>query len=450
MEDTIMESTDYDKKPSLLEKIRQNHVVISFPATEEDYRTKMKLIIEHRLEFPSKLRPAIQKAIFQDTPQLFILDLYNEVMKFFVTEAIQIRPAIGEDPLMAIFMWYTSKCCPGAQQIFERFYSGREAEWHGLDDSVDTEEEAEVVIRLFPIILGMSISREDVCWFGRHYNNLGTIYLTPTIDAISVLLSCTRSISFLPLFLKLRLEFRRCSFMSTFMTKNDEKLWMQLLFNRNLVSPMSDNGQQETFLAMLVNLMRSGLVSKEEFGSNGMMNIFLRIGKDVKSEAFKRRLEILIKWNPYLLLNFKKGSGTLLYDFCHINGASIAIKHYSNTKSANEIFSELSLIVELGIYYYPEQLGFIFHNSNFQIFCDQLGNKRMVHLIHEKLERVLRQRHDQTLAALAFSVAQNRYINEPFPDALYAIIRHDPMEALMLNDRSPQTDRTLSGLLATT
>ena len=77
---------------------------------------KLEVIVRHKSEFPSKFRHCIDSIAdsSQSTPQQSWVTLQKEITKFFLPK---LRP------------------------------------WGGLDNDVDTKEEAEVAIRVFPTVL---------------------------------------------------------------------------------------------------------------------------------------------------------------------------------------------------------------------------------------------------------------------------------------------------------
>jgi hypothetical protein len=69
-------------------------------------------------------------------------------------------------------------------------------QWHGLDSDVDTEEEAELAIRFFPGVMTEELSR----------NILGPGMHIQVFRPIHLLLTSSKAVSFVPLFLKLDVD----------------------------------------------------------------------------------------------------------------------------------------------------------------------------------------------------------------------------------------------------
>ena len=107
----------------------------------------MNLAIEHKSEFPSKLRPAIAIAASKCRPGIFVSEIYIAATYFFFGRYRELSDL---------------------QQEFEfPNLASSQDEWHGLDSTTDTEDEVELVIRLFPWILqeellGMPSSRGQI------------------------------------------------------------------------------------------------------------------------------------------------------------------------------------------------------------------------------------------------------------------------------------------------
>jgi len=124
------------------------------------YKSTMDRIIQHQVEFPIKIRRAIQEAEMESRSdaEAFCVSVYESLKSLFL-------------------------CVPHAG-----------AQWDGLDSDLDTEDQVEVAIRLLPPILGEKLQIwEDV-------------YLT-VYYPISLAASSLKTVSFVPQLAKLAIEF---------------------------------------------------------------------------------------------------------------------------------------------------------------------------------------------------------------------------------------------------
>jgi hypothetical protein len=117
-----------DGASTLLELLRHTHD--PFQELLYSQEKTMLLIIRHQSEFPVKIREAIHLAANapERTPEWFVVEVYNalKVMLLCKPEKENTKNENIERPLLL---------------------------WNGLDSAVDTEEEVEVAIRVFPDVL---------------------------------------------------------------------------------------------------------------------------------------------------------------------------------------------------------------------------------------------------------------------------------------------------------
>lgn len=463
-----MNETSFRPRPrrttTLLEDLRKQLVAgnILEPTTEEEAEQKMNLILAHKAEFPSKLRAAIREASeVSEHPaqnQLFGGEDDSSMESRSSGESIPSKKRISRFFLRCCRLQTTRRRRPRTRtqpEIFLRkvynavkiFFLGamyRDYDrfqtlhwllgWNGLDSDVDTEAEAELAIRCFPKILNQT----------SHLERTGLHRARP----IHMLLSHARAVSFVPLFAELGVELGRF--------KTEEKGGLacsnmsvvgQLLCNRIALTVESSRAHfrgeapdttevDKRSLAVLVRLGERGLVTKEDIYSCGYdLIIDLFVAASYREPAFiEKRLRLLIDWNPTTLTEFGgKGGYNLLDTYFRWNNYHDKWNFYEEHVEVR-IFE---LIFELGMFYFPLEMGYVFHNTTFQLACERIGTEKVGEMIHSKLLKTLaesKQRKKKsnkkrvTLQSLVVSAAANGDISL---DGLYTLVRCDPAMALL-------------------
>jgi hypothetical protein len=245
-----------------------------------------------------------------------------------------------------------------------------------LDQDVDTEDEAEIAIRFFPSVL-------------------------TEISPILNLLSSTKSISFVPLFMKLGLELVRDEWpdfhYKSMRLRYSWPLVMRLLCNNSYRGVDMELNQKS--LLTLMRLKQKGLLKKEDIHSS---HVTCLIGNDRRESAFiETRLRLLFEWNPTLLQEFGRSS------------------NYWYPNFSNRIFE---LVFELGTSHFPGQVGFVFHNANYSNFCNWFGTKRVTDVIHKRILQILARSNTELRAAVLNAATTD----EISLDGLYTLLRCDP------------------------
>ena len=98
------------------------------------------------------------------------------------------------------------------------------------------------------------------------------------------------------------------------------------------------------------------------------------------------------------------------------------------------------VLFELGIFYYPLQVGFLFHNDIFALACQRMGTQAVNEIVNDKLARNVGHggSHNTTLQHLVIAAATNEEISL---DGVYTLIRCDPT-IVLLPQCSPSTTST--------
>lgn len=362
---------------SLLERLRQNLIVVN-PTTEEEAREKVKLIIEHTLEFPSKIRPAITatSTLYNIDPdgEAFLATLNLALTRFFSCESVETgEPALFVPP-------------------------------QSLNDEIDTVEEAELLLRFFPNVLTTEIFMFKVEGMVRgdmHGDQHGfLVSLTCIPNPVSTLLIQEKAISFVPLFVQLGIEIG-----------GFEERERGGLVTASILTELFDSTFEQA-LPSLVQLREKGLVEQHE--ECDLMSSLLSAANDDKPLDFiETRLRLLVEWNPTILMNGDNHTYLL---------------HFHRFTDWNKDQRIHQAIIELGKTHYPEHLGFVFHKminnrdlTYFSVSCSSGQTEWMKRMVFDV---VLRSVERNTLRYYILLAATNDDISL---DGLYTLIRYDPI-----------------------
>jgi hypothetical protein len=375
------------QKPSLLERLRQQRVVVD-PTTEKDARQKMNLIIEHRLEFPSNLREAIRESLGEEhsecQPEIFLSEVYKSVKAFFFGRSNRNNDE-SDDESKSTLQW-----------------------WYGLDSDVDTEEEVELAIRLFPNLL-----TEEYFSFSS-LNGCYPIYVS---------LMCLKALFFIPLLAELGVELGRFKEkerggLTCFMKSVLFQLFCNVIL-RDDHDEESSGKLDEASTAILMRLKEKGLMKKEDIYQCDLANLLLYRALYKKTLRIEKRFKFLINWNPSILMECGQGNNLLNHYVCRLCRTNEGCLHPDTVQ-------RFQAIVELGMYHFPAELGFVFHKPTFQLACENFGTKKVARIIDGEILRSLEQ-NNNTLNALVFAAATNDEISL---DGVYILFRRDPIALL--------------------
>jgi len=416
-----------DEETSLLQRLRRRQLVVHPTTTEDEAKQKQKLILDHRSEFPSKLRCFIQKGS-KLPPEIFLRGIYEALKK--------------------LFLRLPHSCHMRIDLPWDRDFS------HGLDAAVDTEEEVELAIRFFPELLKEQYSQTSTESF---------LYLARPIH---MLLTFHRAVSFVPLFLRLGeemgfdmgannfAEYYRFEKMEEGVDHSNYRKYVlrQLLvdqfsvlhdkfpdFHSDIDRGFRRKDLRDESLAVLKRLRDEGMVTEEDlYDCDLLLWMMQQVGCEILSfEEFTERLDILIEWNPCLLEDC--GTGTTLIEevaSCHEDGADW-----------DDFFPYLIYeIFELGMQYSPVCLGYIHHmyttekcneftrlgfsphvriTSNLLHHCSQYGVED-AESFHYRIKEYVTS-HPNPMEDFVSYVAKDVMISV---EGLYTLVRLDPIASI--------------------
>jgi len=414
-------------------------MVVVNPTTENEARKKMDLIIKHRSEFPSGLREAITEASRsaskttsdsneEPTPELFLSEVYEAFKSFFFGKRIALDNDDDTDDNNSI-----------ENDIEE---SEREVNvvpfswWHGLDSDVDTEEETELAIRVFPNILMEKQKKSPLS----SMNDCYPIYM---------LLVCSKSLPFIPLLAELGVELGRGRFVK------DERggltcFMRNVIFNlihNNVLRDDHDKDESssekvdELSAAVMSRLKEKGLLEVIDIYEYDLVEMLL-YWSDKKKKRYisrqrktskrrheaKQRFRVLIDLNPSILVE------------CGGRGKSL-LRHYlrdflsgtDGCESKERVsLPTFRMIFELGMSHFPKEIGFVFHDTNFELSCEIFGIEMVARIVDNELSSNLDRRentkNDKNITQdLVVAAVSNCKISL---DGVYTLFRRDPMMML--------------------
>eukprot|EP00533_Pseudo-nitzschia_delicatissima_P014932 CAMPEP_0197268336 /NCGR_PEP_ID=MMETSP1432-20130617/4113_1 /TAXON_ID=44447 /ORGANISM="Pseudo-nitzschia delicatissima, Strain UNC1205" /LENGTH=363 /DNA_ID=CAMNT_0042733377 /DNA_START=636 /DNA_END=1727 /DNA_ORIENTATION=+ len=356
----------------LLERLRQKLIVVN-PTTEEEAREKVKLIVEHTSEFPSKVRPAITSMSTQyniePDAEAFLATLYLALTRFFSCESVETgEPALFVPP-------------------------------QSLNDEIDTAQEIELLLRCFPNLLTTKLFMFKV--EGRVGGDLHgyVVSLNYFPNPVSTLLIQEKAISFVPLFVELGIE------IGGFEERERGGLACENFLTKLFYSTF------EQALTILVQLREKGLVEKQE-ECDVMSSLLSAKNEGNPLDFIETRLRLLVEWNPTILMNCDNHTYLL---------------HFYRFTDRNKDQRIHQAIIELGMTHYPEHLGFVFHkmiNQDFNYFAVSCSSGQTEWMKRIVCDVILRSVQRNTLHDYILAAATNDEISL---DGLYTVIRYDPI-----------------------
>jgi len=353
-------------------------------------------IIRHRSEFPVKIREAIQIAAVANAQE-------SNPKQFCRTVERALKSLLVGIPVID-------------NTENENNEAAAAAKWDGLDSEVDTEEEVEVAIRFFPLVLRIQ-------WYDVRVD----------ADPINCLPLCLKALPFVPLLAELGAEFH--------LFEEEEQGGLidgdfscaleELVTNKKLLrrEPRRDDEEfrrqlDEASLLVLVRLKENGLMRKGDIEKiYYVCDLVLE-----KPSRTEKRIRFFLDWDPTILKQWTRVS--LLHIFLR------QCEKYKHRVSKDEWWGRFQMIFELGMSHYPEEIGFLFYrvrNSTptFQIACNVFGKEDVIKVFHEMILKSTMGRCN-TIRTLVITAATNKRISL---DSLYFLIRLDPI-ALMSADIS--------------
>ncbi len=400
-----------ENNESLLKRLRGMEPLKN-PVQIDEFWERADLVVEHVSELPLMIRQAIALRVEQG--------LLNRQRSFFF-----------------LFKRYTTELlfgCPirargRANLHFGSFFTDNPSlGWRGLDSDVDTEDQIELVIRLFPGVLNVSARLNR-----RAMNELH--------DSVVFLASSVKAVSFIPLVVTLKAEF------NSYADKDSERLSIDavglsvLLLNNTFAEKRYRAGPSmeldEKSLAALVRLSKIEIF-RNYLSSDDVSRITKRfLLKVMHSRSFgfiAKRLRFLIKWDA------DRFDAKLI----HPNRPSL-IKLFSEVKSERS-GRELNIrLYELALtmgrkYYSTEVLGIAFFAGNFEVACDTFGTERVKKVLNDKILEATESRSkknnygkfvDNVVQATVLRAARTKSVEE-----LYTWIRFDPNLLMIGSERN--------------
>ena len=448
---------------SLLEMLRQELVVVT-PTTKMEAIQKFNLIKKHLGEFPPKLQGIIRYILktfseSETTAETDLWAIYLVVKEFFlgkdIWESIIAKSLLLQNPTteeaasqeLDLIIEYRD-CFPSELQetisimedessmiVFSTIqaaikdYLSKKAtwgEWYGLDKDVDTHDQAEVVIRLFPTVL---------------------YELRDNLSPTCFLMTSSKAVSFVPLFLKLGSREFQDSGVQPIVNRvpyNFSEVYLQQIiagllcnnsWNRDGNKENSAELDKESLQA-LKHCREIGLVQRGEmFCMLDYLFVFwnakeyyfddYRSEDDVEfvGEFFQKRFKLVLDWGPFLLESYMLKDG---FWVCLSN-----IHENSNEKVIDPV---IRTACQVSLSHYPKELGFMFsqqyvHDSlrpNMRM-RRELAQQKIFKIGREEITKAMRQ-NKVPIKEWVRAVASNEKIP---PDGLYALIRSDPIGAII-------------------
>eukprot|EP00531_Pseudo-nitzschia_arenysensis_P007346 CAMPEP_0116137712 /NCGR_PEP_ID=MMETSP0329-20121206/12388_1 /TAXON_ID=697910 /ORGANISM="Pseudo-nitzschia arenysensis, Strain B593" /LENGTH=457 /DNA_ID=CAMNT_0003632633 /DNA_START=207 /DNA_END=1580 /DNA_ORIENTATION=+ len=450
---------------SLLEALRRKLVEESIiePTTKQAARRKMDLILRHSSEFPSKLRAAIEEASYNEAMEYLSLQAIEHLSLQTMnpnTESAILRRKYAKTILHRIDPQNFLARVYEAIKVFFLgvLYRATDAQrhhhwilgWHGLDHTMDTQDEAELAIRCFPQILTQTT----------HLKSTGLQFCMP----IHMLLVDAKTVQFIPLFAKLGMEFGKFPSWARgglFCGPKNLSLVTQLLYNTMAATAENSRAQlrgvkpnteavDATSLQVLTRLRKMGLVHTDDIKSLPLIIDLFNVASYREMTFVEQRLRFLIDCHPNLLQDCGNGNN-LLWASCAWNNF-FREERFCRKRVEVRIFE---IIFECGMTYYPLQIGHIFHDTSFQVACERMGSPIVKEMVREKLSGTLghtrlsnknqnysieqtdgKEKKNITLQTLVIAAASNSKISL---DGVYTLIRLDPTIALMPQGPHPTT-----------
>ena len=270
--------------------------------------------------------------------------------------------------------------------------------------NVDTEEEVELVLRLFP-----EVFMQTHCFL---------VWLT----------SCAQAVTFVPLFLKLGAE------LSLHYKQIERQVTTATRYIPSIILRIDDWDWDcpevcDSSLSVLARLIKEKY-DVEETKAFAITESLLSSSEHRGMAFVEAKIRFLIDWMPEVLSgdgptiksrfpSFKK----IRYQTCL--EIFLSSDEIENNKRNLRIFE---VLVELGMFHYPRSLGFAFHERNLDWACYYFDVQQVKQIVHGKLGSVaLKQFCKGGSTRNDFLIENSR---EWSADAVYMVIRYDPIGVL--------------------
>jgi len=368
---------------SLLEELRKMICWTEEPTNNEE--RLMEVVLRNQALFPSRLRPIITRV--RNTVAVDITD----------TEA-------------QLFCKYLTVSVEAFLKGLLRLNDG----WNGPAKDIDTEDQIELVIRLFPNVLEKNA-------------------------LLFMLASSAKSVSFIPLvadlideFVETQVHFGLCPGLCPLPIY---ELVSELLNNTRAKKCTGIDADElhEESLDALVRLRERGHIEDEDVMRICAKNSNLWRGATQKSLEFaERRLRLLIEWNPSVL---KPDYFKNLTPFTDVTFSRVDRVDYF-TPLLGLLWEEkgfdirlFETVWDMVMLHYPEQvLGFVLHGLNLKMACETWGQENAMQVISRRIRSALVQSgeesHNEAFSTkVLIKAATDDLVSL---DGLYTLIRFDP------------------------
>ncbi len=462
---------------SLLEMLRRN-LLPTHPRDEEDQRRKIELITKHQDEFPSKIREVVQIAVAppERGSNTVLWEIKYAVKQFFWGRPILLNLVSAEERY-------------GPDKNVDT-----EEERYGPDNNVDTEEEVEVAARYFPsVLMEKDGHRSPIAPAPANWTEQDEL-----LFPILVLTTFPRTVFFVPIVTKVALESNPFLFaennvldgirLALFNNRGDcsdrLKFSITTVTNREDGSTIISRGDcsirrkpsvklDEACLSALIRMRKlfllhqcdlPRLLSKlfDLWNSNQRRELL----KDADMLGFFRtRFQLLLDWDSSLLKDY--GSKNLLdwneslrREYHTNEGFWVSLISKFDEHNEKVIDPIIRMICKHGLSYHPRELGFIFSQNYVHMYMRsdvKATRKKAMKRIYEIGREAISTKMTENKTIVrqwVYAVATNTAILSAdelllqrswFPDGfinkkvsvdgLYALIRSDPVAAL-IHDRT--------------
>ena len=347
-----------------------------YPYLHYTIRQKLELMEKHKSEFPFKLRPIIEQVI--DDNWLWRGNPENAF-------------SIIESNVRVFFLG--RKVNGGVVDLSD-----------SLNSQVDTDEEVELLMHCF----GAEIDSSPHNFF--YHCMLEMMSTEPQAHR------------FVPLYIRMR-------GMPYGGLKSKSGVPKSVL---NLLAGANDNDlEDETSDAFVaLDCLLDNL--KEPMNGENLKDMTLRVLRAGKKNVSFMRL--LIRKRPSLLKRCRNGYTLIHFVVLTIPGLWRIVDR--DVIHRDFIWELYIVVAELGLQYYPEDLGFIFHGINYASSCTLWEQDRVERMVSDKIRKVL---HHSGTGSCYSTMVYKAAINEDISlDGVYTLLRIDPAAAITTRLQQPQ------------
>jgi len=387
-----------DDPRSLLERLRkeQETMARSFTNLLEGGMPGMmteraKLICDHVEEFPSKLRSSILEESARGDPGTLDHRIERLVRRFF---------------------W-------GGQM--EGIVSNRQLseKWQGLDSDIDTDDQAEVMLRCYPGLVRALLTAPRPRYI---YFPLLLFTLSPG------------AVHFIPLVTKWQTEgFLKDKIPPRMRYRTFGPPFKQLLCNEIVQTEFGKPSSPDLDEKSLVAFQR---ILDEQTGTMDYYEL-----RDNIFDAFDHFLAVALenRESPYIERRLRL---LVHYDSTLLDGSKLLLALFKNAEEGSQCYEKLFgaalVLFELGLFHYPLELGFFFHqhlirSSYYEKVCINLGKEATEGRIKDTLLAAIGKTKDKsiTMNDMLIAAAMNSHITL---DGVYLLLRCNPIMASKCNN----------------